>query len=201
MISGIARANSVWRQRLMELKPRNMNSLNVPPVPGRSKAALAGALLLLTGCGLHPLYSGGGSGAVATALRGIEVTPIAGKAGWLMSNALRDRLGSGSDGGARPSFRLDVKLDDSIIGLGVRADDSVTRERRTLRARYQLVDVATGATVLDATSGSDAGIDDVSSEYATIAAENSALERLTDIVADQIVARLATDRRQSATAR
>jgi LPS-assembly lipoprotein len=31
----------------------------------------------------------------------------------------------------------------------------------------------------------------VSSEYATVAAENSALERLSEIVADQIVARLA----------
>ena len=45
--------------------------------------------------------------------------------------------------------------------------------------------------VLDATAGSDAGIDIVSSEYATVAAEQTALENLADIVADQIVARLA----------
>ena len=45
--------------------------------------------------------------------------------------------------------------------------------------------------VLDATAGSDAGIDVVSSEYATVAAEQTALEQLSDIVADQIVARLA----------
>jgi LPS-assembly lipoprotein len=45
--------------------------------------------------------------------------------------------------------------------------------------------------VLDATAGSDAGIDVVSSEYATVAAEQTALERLSDQVADQIVARLA----------
>ena len=45
---------------------------------------------------------------------------------------------------------------------------------------------------LDATAGSDAGIDAVNSEYATIAAENTALERLAGIVADQIVARVAT---------
>ena len=70
-------------------------------------------------------------------------------------------------------------------------DDAVTRERRTLRARYQLVENSTGQTVLDATAGSDAGIDVVSSDYATIAAENSALERLTGVVADQIVSRVA----------
>jgi LPS-assembly lipoprotein len=44
--------------------------------------------------------------------------------------------------------------------------------------------------VLDTTAGSDAGIDVVSSEYATIAGENSALENLTQKVADQIVTRL-----------
>jgi LPS-assembly lipoprotein len=137
---------------------------------------------------LRPLYAGGGNGAVANALANVEVAPIEGKAGWLMANALRDRLGN--RGGA-PTYRLDIRLDDRISGLGLRSDDSVTRERRALRARYQLVNVADGSVLLDATAGSDAGIDVVQSEYATIAAENTALERLSGIVADQIVSRLA----------
>jgi len=53
------------------------------------------------------------------------------------------------------------------------------------------VDLKNGMVLLDATAGSDAGIDIVSSEYATVAAEQTALENLTDIVADQIAARLA----------
>ncbi|MFN3676836.1 MAG: LPS assembly lipoprotein LptE [Sphingomonas pseudosanguinis] len=153
-------------------------------------AAALGLTLALSGCGLHPLYAGGSQGAVATALSGVEVAPIQGKAGWLMANALRDRLGNGQGGGAR--YRLDVKLDDQIKGLGVRRDDSVTRERRVLRARYQLIDQTSNAVLVDSTAGSDAGIDVVRSEYATIAAENTALERLAVIVADEIVARLAT---------
>ena len=150
----------------------------------------------LSGCGLRPLYGGGSSGTVATTLAHIEVAPISGKAGWLMANALRDRLGA--DGPAQ--YQLVVKLDDQITGLGARRDNTVTRERRTLRARYQLVDLAHGTTLLDATAGSDAGIDVVGSEYATIAAENSALERLSGIVADQIVSRVAlyVDRTPSA---
>jgi len=105
-----------------------------------------------------------------------------------MRNALNDRLGTQNN--VSTQFRLVVTLDDRISGFGVRADDTVTRERRTLRARYQLISTATGETVLDATAGSDAGIDVVSSEYATIAGENSALENLTQKVADQIVTRL-----------
>jgi LPS-assembly lipoprotein len=144
--------------------------------------------LLLPACGLQPLYSGGSKGAVAQTLGVISVAPIEGKNGWLMRNALTDRLGAQDSNIAQ--YRLVVVLDDQIEGFGVRADDTVTRERRTLRARYQLISVETGETVLDTTAGSDAGIDVVSSEYATIAGENSALENLTQKVADQIVTQL-----------
>lgn len=147
---------------------------------------LAGAMSL-SACGLHPLYDGGGSGAVATSLGQIEVAPIEGKLGWLMATALRDRF----QASGTPLYRLDVRLDDQISGLGVRRDDSVSRERRVLRARYQLVRLSDGTVLVDATAGSDAGIDVVRSEYATIAAENTALERLSTTVADQIVARVA----------
>jgi LPS-assembly lipoprotein len=150
----------------------------------------------LGGCGLRPLYSGGAQGPVAQSLRNIEVAPIEGKAGWLVRNAINDRLAAVN--GATPQYRLIVKLDDDISGFGVRADDAVTRERRTLRARYQLVEIGRDAVVLDATAGSDAGIDVTSSEYATIAAENTALERLAQTVADQIISRLALHATRSA---
>jgi len=154
------------------------------------KAALPIVLLIaLSACGLRPLYGGGSGGAVVQGLRLVEVAPIEGKAGWLMRNALNDRLGR--ENGAPATYRLEVTLDDQITGFGVRRDDSVTRERRTLRARYRLVEAGQGTVVLDATAGSDAGIDVVSSEYATVAAENSALERLSQILADQMVARVA----------
>ena len=151
-------------------------------------ALLLGAALLLSGCGLRPLYGGGPSGSVARSLQSVEVAPIGGgRAGWLVRTALQDRLGA--SGTAR--YRLEVELDDDITGFGIRPDDAVTRERRTLRARYRLVDAAVGTVLLDATAGSDAGIDVVSSEYATVAAEQTALERLSNEVADQIVGRVA----------
>ena len=116
------------------------------------------AMLTLSACGLQPMYAGGGSGAVAQGLAAVEVPPIEGRAGWLVRNALRDRLAQSGDSAA---------------------------------ARYQLVDLASGEILLDASAGSDAGIDVVSSEYATIAAEETALENLAKDVADRIVSRLA----------
>lgn len=147
-------------------------------------------LLLLSGCGLRPLYSGGGTGKVAQALNSVTVAAIPGRAGWLVRTSLEDRLGSHT-GSATPRYRLEVELDDQIAGFGIRSDNAVTRERRTLRARYRLVDAALGTVLVDATAGSDAGIDVVSSEYATVAAEQTALERLAREVADQIVTRVA----------
>jgi len=106
-----------------------------------------------------------------------------------MRNKLVDRLGKG--GTSTAAYLLDVTLDDNITAFGVRSDQAATQERRTLRARFQLVELKNGMVVLDDTAGSDAGIDIVSSEYATVAAEQTALENLSDVVADQITARVA----------
>ena len=156
----------------------------------RRAALPLGLILLASGCALRPLYAGGASGTVARTLESVQVAPIqSGRAGWLVRTAIEDRLGRREDDS--PRYRLEVELDDSITGFGIRSDDAVTRERRTLRARYRLVDAARGTVLLDATAGSDAGVDVVSSEYATVAAEQTALERLAVVIADQIVARLA----------
>lgn len=163
----------------------------------RILSALGAALglLALGGCGLHPMYAGGGSGQVAHAVAAVQVAPIEGKAGFLMHSALVDRLGAA--GQESPRFRLDVRLDERLQGLGLLSDNAVTRERRTLRARYQLVDLSTNTILLDATANADAGIDIVTSEYAVIAAEQTALENLSHEVADQIVTRVAARLRQT----
>ncbi len=151
--------------------------------------ALLLVLLALPACALQPVYSGGSGGAAQGVLGAIEVAPIPDRAGFLVRDRLVQRMGAG--GTVAPAYRLDVVLDDAIIGFGVRGDNSIIRERRTLRARYRLVDQASGAILLDTSAMADAGIDVVSSEYAVVAAEATALERLADDLADQIVARLA----------
>lgn len=158
-----------------------------------TKRAFALMLLFapaLAACGLTPLYAGGQQGPVGQTLASVSVAPIEGEAGWLVRGALRDRLRAAGDN-TSSRYQLVVRLDDRIEGFGVRTDDSVTRERRSLRARWQLVDTSNGETLIDDSAGSDSGIDVVGSEYATIAAERTALERLAVVVADQIVARIA----------
>lgn len=152
--------------------------------------------LALAGCGLQPMYAGGGNGAVARSLSDVSISSIEGQSGWLVRNAIADRLGK--DPGANGTrYRLDIRLEDRVEGLGQLANDAITRERRTLRARYQLIDQQNGSVVLDATAGSDAGFDVVNSEYAVIAAEQTALENLSQEVADQIVTRVSIKLRKA----
>lgn len=141
----------------------------------------------LSACGLHPMYAGGSQGSVARGLAAVDVAPIEGRAGWLVRNALRDRLAPGGVSPGATRYVLHVKLDENLTGLGLLSDDRISRENFTLRARYQLVDSASGQTVLDATAGSDAGVDVVSSEYSVIAAEQTARENLATEIADRIV--------------
>ena len=156
------------------------------------------ALLALPACGLSPMYAGGGSAAVAQGIAAVDVPAIPGQSGWLVRNALQTRLGVA--GRTTPQYRLDVRLDDSLEALGVLNDDTISRERRILRARYQLVDATSGEILLDATAGSDAGIDVVSSEYATIAAEQKALENLALELAEQMATQVSLTLRNRAAA-
>ena len=157
----------------------------------RRRALAAGVLLaaglMLGSCGLQPVYSGGSSGVVATGLGDIAIAPIANRRGYLVSTALRHELGTAN---ANPQFRIEIELEDSILGFGIRDNNTIAAERITLRARYELKD-ANGKVLLLATTGSDMTIDNVSSStYATVAAETSAIERLSIVVAQQIAQRL-----------
>ena len=109
----------------------------------------------------------------------------------MRSNNTCASIGASPIGGSPASW-----LAEAWAACSLRATLQVSR--RTLRARYQLVQLSDSKVVLDATAGSDAGIDVVSSEYATVAAEETALENLALRVTDQIVTRLSLFAREQA---
>lgn len=185
---------------------RRMDQAAPPPSPEREEAQRSAAqrgrggafaaltsLFLTAACHLAPIYAGGSHGVAATTLSQIQVAPIPDRSGYFVRQQLLQRLNPGD----APRYRLEITLDDKITGFGVRNDTTISRERRTLRARYRLVATDTQTVLLDATAGADEGIDVVQSEYAVVAAEESALERLSVSLADQIVARVALYARQA----
>jgi LPS-assembly lipoprotein len=154
----------------------------------RAMAVAVVAGLAVAACGLAPVYSGGSASTPAAMMRQIDIAAIPDRSGFLVRQALIDRFGAAA---VDSRYRLEVELDDQIVAFGVRGDNSAARERRTLRARYRLVETATNAVVIDAAATADAGIDRVSSNYAVVAAETTALERLSIEIAQQIAARVA----------
>ena len=125
----------------------------------------------------------------ADAARRSQVAPIPGQAGWLVRNALDDRLGGDAGGAAalpargrarRQYHRLRHprrQRDDARAADPARA---LPAGRRCDAARW----CSTPPPAPTPASTSSAR------EYATVAAEQTALERLSESVADQIVARL-----------
>ena len=57
------------------------------------RTLIAALALVLSACGLHPLYGGGTASPVAGLLRTVQVASISGQQGWLVRTKLLDRLG------------------------------------------------------------------------------------------------------------
>jgi LPS-assembly lipoprotein len=153
----------------------------------RAFATLA-LMAALAGCGLQPLYATQGPAAQTTAvqLAGVSVDPIPERLGQLVRTGLLDRMGTGTE-----THRLSVALTQRTERLGIRSDESATRERVILQATYALRDGASGAVVTQGQIIRDVGVDRVRSEYATVVAEEAAYERLTALIVDEITLRLA----------
>lgn len=157
--------------------------------PVRRRSILVACALLLTGgCGLRPLYAGGAAGPAYEALQNVEVAAIADRSGQLVGDELRGHM----RGGAGATHRLEVAMQESTVGFSLRGDESITRERVSLDARYQLINLKTGKVAFEGTARSDGGVDVVrSNEFSVVSAEQSATVRNARQVARQILDRLA----------
>ena len=156
----------------------------------RQRFALLPLLLLLSACGLHPLYGGGSGGKVAGLLSSVQVGPIEGQPGWLVRNKLVDRLGESGEG--RPQYRLDVTLDDNLTSLGLRGRPR--GDSGAANARARATSWSTSPTAWSCSTKPPAPTPASMSSAPNMRPSppsRSALENLSGIVADQIVARLA----------
>jgi LPS-assembly lipoprotein len=148
---------------------------------------IAVSLVLLGGCGFTPLYGDGAKSAVSAALQSVDVAPIPDRIGQLVQDGLERQFNAGRN----TQYQLVVTLEQNIEGFGIRQDESVTRERVSLVASYTLNDRVSGKPLFEGQARSDAGVDKVRSEYATIAAERAAAQRNAEQVVRQISVRLA----------
>ena len=142
--------------------------------------------LMLSGCTFRPVYEAGGSTeALTAALSSVEVAPVPDRLGQIMTNQLVDRIG----GGGSLDYRLEIALDQSTRGFGVRQDASVAQEELILLATMRLVDLD-GKAVVEETLRARSSYDVVLSDFANVQQREDAARRLVLDLANRIERRL-----------
>jgi LPS-assembly lipoprotein len=154
-----------------------------------ARLASLALLALLAACGFQPLYGQGPRQADPGQLGNIEVAPIADRLGQITRNHLLDRLNPRGRPLA-PEYRLEVILSESNERLAFRKDATATRALMRLVAHYRLTEIASGTLVHGGASRATASYNIVASDFATIASEKNARERVSRIVAEDVALRL-----------
>ncbi len=148
------------------------------------RRAILLSLAALAGCGLTPVY---GRGASALALRGgVEVSTPDSREAFRLKARIEDRLGPPQSA----PYRLDVTLALTQVPVGVSTGQDITRYTLRGKADYVLTEVATGTIIDHGQVENFTGYSATGTSVATLAADRDARDRLSVILADQIIARL-----------
>ncbi|MEP4378099.1 MAG: LPS assembly lipoprotein LptE [Alphaproteobacteria bacterium] len=154
------------------------------------RALLVVALLGLAACGFEPLYGDQEQGTpTEDLLSRVSVPPLADRLGQLVRIELTNRLNPRP--APEPFYVVSVQLNESKQGLAVRRDASATRANLIITATFALTPVGKDESLLSGDIRSSNGYDILTSDFATLAAENDARRRGARDIADAIVDRLA----------
>jgi LPS-assembly lipoprotein len=145
-------------------------------------ASIAFACVILTGCGFHPMYGGGGK--LGPELSSIYVEPVPEDAGYELRNQLIDLLGS--DGRqAGKNYFLKLTLTTESNGVALQNDATITRYDDTLTVAYVLTD-AGGKQVTSGNQTSLASYNVSNAPYSTLAVQKDSDRRAAADLADRI---------------
>ena len=145
------------------------------------------ALLLLSACGFHPLY---GQSRAAENLAAVSIDNIEGKNGQKLRLQLSDQF-YGAQAPTSPQWQVSVKFTTTKQELGIRQDATATRARLILVADFELRRVGEEKPMFKGSERSFVSYNILTDPYATLAAEDNAMDRGLTQVADGITNRIA----------
>lgn len=162
----------------------------------RRTIALA-LITALAGCGFSPVYapqSSGKPGPVLTGMAATSVAIIPERSGQILRQALQDRLERGGAGGTKLFELVVVSYGVASEQIGYQQDSNPTRIRLTARAAWSLVTLdAQRRTLTSGSAHSTDGYNTLDLQYFfNDQANDAALKRMADAVADQMTLQLAT---------
>lgn len=150
------------------------------------RVLLASLTLLLAACGFQPMYAPAAMG--GPAIGPVTVAQIEGKAGHVLKREL-DRILAVENNGAPPML-LEVTLQEQVIRLGLRRDESATRAELRLIANYVLTPPEARRRIRGSIT-TVVNYDIPAAAFGEIAAQDDARERAAETMAQRFRAELA----------
>lgn len=143
----------------------------------------------LSGCGFKPLYGSGKNSISAGELDTIQVAHLRDREGQILHTLLVQRFNP--DGRrVKPRFELKINLTKSISNLGVRRDATATRANLAVSADFFLTEIHSGKQRFKGKSSITVSYNILDDRFATVAAQQNALERALRVIADSIKTRV-----------
>ncbi len=156
-------------------------------------ALLAGVLGCLPGCGFKPLYgahSAAHGPAATEQFATVEIPVLPDRTGQQLRNMLIDSLHP-SGAADTYQYRLDVKITEADISLGLQGNSTSTRGQIKLSALYSLIDKKTGKNLLKETVRTSSGYNILVNQFGTELSTESSREEGLQQIADDITLHLA----------
>ena len=154
----------------------------------RGGVALVAVALLLSGCGMHPLYGGAGGDATVQGLNQVQINPIQERTGQVLRNFLSDRMQPQGLRAAR--YTLDVSVGEQRADLGIQKNSTVTFSRLTLVASFVLKDAASGTVLLTGSARADNSFNQLEGGFPSLSSQDDARTRAAQTVGQEIVSRI-----------
>lgn len=150
--------------------------------------------LVLTGCGFQPMYRSLNEGSTLSQLQHVKVDVIADRSGQILRNFLLDTMTSESS--VSNTHILKVTLTETTRKLGFRRDKTPRQQEITIKAAFNLENLATGKTeyadVITEVASFSMGPLAQTASYSASVAEDSSRERALKVIADNINLHLAS---------
>jgi len=161
----------------------------VEPCRRRLLALVLCAPLLLGACGFHPLYEQHHESGFDADLATVKVGLIPNRIGQELAISLRDTFNP--DGKSVPTrYLLEVNLVTQRQDLGIRADATAVRSEMIVLAYYKMTDVNSHQQVVSGSTRATSAFDVGNDGYATQVAQQNAVERALEEVADDLRERI-----------
>ena len=148
------------------------------------------ACLFVAACGFQPLYGERQNAANNALLAAIQIDPIKEREGQLLYQYLTKKMHMRGKS-ANPRWRLKINLTKSIQGLGIRKDETTTRNNLILNAQFELYDKKSGKVIHSGQAVSTNSYNVLESRFASIVSEQNAVQRGTKDLSNNIKNRTA----------